>query len=236
VNVWLFTGSTTNPFVKPLSVMYLSSLRLPALVLATTLLLTACGGKSDEQKAAEAAEQAAKEAGVSLGDAADAMQKMAKQMEDNQKSGKTVAVVDFRRLKELLPAEAVGLPRREATGEKNGAMGMSIAQAEGKYANDDKSERLKITLVDAGGTAMLMGLAAWTMVDIDKETADGYERTTNIGDYKAYETYKTGAKSGQVAVLVGQRFVVTLDGRGLPMDKLRDALKQVDLDKLAGMQ
>ncbi len=216
--------------------MRLTTLRLPALFLAATLLLTACGGKTDEQKAAEAAEEAAKDAKVSLGDAASAMQKMAKEMEDNQKSGKTVQVIDFRQLKELLPAEAAGLARKEATGEKNGAMGMTVSQASGKYANGDNSETLDISIVDAGGTGAIMGLAAWTMIDVDKETADGYERTTKIGDYKAFEEYTNSSKSGKLSVVVGQRFVVSLEGRGLDMDKLQSVLKQIDLDKLAGMK
>jgi hypothetical protein len=216
--------------------MRLTTLRFPAALLAATLLLTACGGKSDEQKAAEVAEEATKDAKVSLGDAADAMQKMAKQMEENQKDGKKIETVDFRLLKELLPADAGGLPRKEATGEKTGAMGMNISQASGKYANADNTERVDIDIVDAGGTGALMGLAAWSMIEVDKETADGYERSTKIGDYKAYEEYTNSSKSGKLSVIVEQRFVVTLDGDGLPMDKLQSILKQIDLDKLAGMK
>ncbi len=225
-----------QPFFLPkqLPIMRLTQFQLPAMLLAATLFLTACGGKTEEQKAAEAAEEATKDAKVSLGDAADAMQKMAKEMEDNQ--GKKVEVVDFRQLKELLPNDAAGLARKEATGEKNGAMGMSVSQANGKYANADNSQTLNISIVDAGGTGALMGFAAWSMIDVDKETADGFERTTKIDGYKAYQEYKTSSKSGKVSVIVGNRFVVTADGDGLSMDAIQDAVKEIDLGKLADMK
>ena len=68
-----------------------------------------------------------------------ALKDMAAQAEEMQKKG-PVDTVDFRSLKELLPADADGLPRKEATGEKNGAAGFTISTANGKYANEDESE------------------------------------------------------------------------------------------------
>lgn len=195
--------------------------------LTAVTLLTACG-KTEEQKQAE-------EAKVSLGGAMDAMKEMAKAAEDQQKNG-PIETVDFRVLKELLPADADGLPRKEATGERNGAMGFKVSTAEARYANADGSETAEVGIVDAGGTGALMGLAAWTMMDIDKETETGYEKTTTMGDNKAYEKYDNSGKDGELVLVVAKRFVVTAKGRGISMDKIKATLNKVDLDKLAGLK
>ena len=47
---------------------------------------------------------------------------------------------------------------------------------------------------------MMMGLAAWSMMEMDKETENGYEKTSKIGDNKSYEKYDNGDKDGEIAV------------------------------------
>ena len=167
--------------------------------------------------------------------AAGAMKEMAAQAEEMQKNG-PVETVNFRTLKELLPADADGLPRKEATGEKNGAMGFTISTAEGKYANEDGSEAIELTILDGGGSPMMMGLAAWSMMEVDKETAHGYEKTTKMGDNKAYEKYDSEEKNGEMNVLINKRFVVTAKGHGVSMDKLKASLEDIDLSKLADLK
>ncbi|AQG80450.1 transposase [Spirosoma montaniterrae] len=191
------------------------------------VLLTGCGGNKEEEKTEEAS--------VSATGAVDAMKAIADQAEEMQKNG-PVETVDFRALKELLPADADGLTRKEATGEKNKAMGFGVSTATGKYGNDDNSETIEIALVDGAGSAMMMGLAAWSMIEVDKETADGYEKTTTIGGNKAFEKYDNSSKSGEVAVLVNKRYIVTAKGRGVGIDKIKAALEDVDMNKLAELK
>lgn len=196
--------------------------------LLSAALLAGCGSKEKE-------EEKKNEESVSALGAVSAMKEMAEQAEEMQKKG-PVEAVDFRTLKELLPADVNGLARKEATGEKNGAAGMVISTANAKYANEDGSESIDLAIVDAGGTAMLMGLAAWSMVEIDKETEHGYEKTSTMGDYKSYEKYDNADKDGEISVLVAKRFVVTAKGRGVSMDKIKAAVEDVDLSKLAGLK
>jgi len=202
-----------------------------AVAFASAALLMSCGGKSDEEKAAEAAE----EAKVSVSDAMSAMKKVAEQAGESQKNG-PIETVDFRALKELLPADADGLPRKEASGEKTGVIGFKISTANGEYANADNSEHIELSIVDAGGTVAMMGMAAWSMIDVDKETENGYEKTGKMGDYKSYEKYDNSNKDCEIAVLIKNRFIVTAKGRGVSMDKIKASLEDIDLDKLAGME
>ena len=196
--------------------------------LASAIVFTGCGGKSEEEKAEE-------DAKVSVSDAVGAMKEIAEQAEEQQKNG-PVETIDFRKLKELLPADADGLARKEATGEKTGTMGFNISTAKGRYENSDGSESIELDIVDAGGTGAMMGMAAWSMIDVDKETENGYEKTGKMGDYKTYEKYDNGNKSGEIAVLVNKRFIVTAKGNGVSMDKIKGTLDDIDLGKLADMK
>jgi hypothetical protein len=197
--------------------------------LLPVLLLMGCGGNKEKE------EEKKDEESVSMMGAAGAMKEMVAQAEEMQKKG-PVETVNFRTLKELLPADADGLARKEATGEKNGAMGFTISTATGKYENGDGSERIELSIVDGGGSPMMMGLAAWSMMDVDKETEHGYEKTTKMGNNKAYEKYDSADKDGELNVLINKRFVVTAKGRGVSMDKIKAALEAIDLDKLADMK
>ena len=197
--------------------------------LLPVVLLTACGGTKEEEK------EKKDEESVSVAGAAGALKELAAQAEEMQKKG-PVETVNFRSLKELLPADADGLARKEATGEKNGAAGFTVSTATGKYANDDNSETIELTLVDGGGTAMMMGLAAWSMMEVDKETENGYEKTGKIGDNKSYEKYDNASKEGEIAVLVNKRFIVTAKGHGVSMNKIKASLDDVDLSKLAELK
>ncbi|MVM37607.1 transposase [Spirosoma sp. HMF3257] len=197
--------------------------------LLPVMLLIGCGGSKEEE------EEKKKEESVSTLGAVGALKEMANQAEELSKKG-PVATVDFRSLKELLPADADGLARKEATGEKNGAAGFTISTATGKYSNDDGSETIELSLIDGGGSAMMMGLAAWSMIEVDKETENGYEKTTTMNGNKAYEKYDNANKDGEIAVLVNKRFIVSAKGRGVSMDKIKAALEDIDLDKLADLK
>ena len=200
-------------------------------MLLSAPMLTNCGGNKAEEKAKEEKD----ESGVSAVGTMGAMKDMVAQAEEMGKKG-PVKTIDFRSLKELLPADIDGLARKEATGEKNGAAGFSISTATGKYANADGSETVELSLVDGGGSAMMMGLAAWSMIEVDKETENGYEKTSTMGDYKSYEKYDNADKSGEIAVLVNKRYIATAKGHGISMDKLKAALEAVGLPKLAELK
>jgi hypothetical protein len=195
--------------------------KLLAILLAATFLLSNCGGKKEEDEKEEP-----KTAAEALQNVADEAEKMAK---DGPKE-----VVDAKALKELLPADADGLPRTEASSEKTGAMGFKISTANAKYRDGDSS--IEVSIVDVAGTGAIMGMAAWAMVDIDKEDGSGYEKTTKYKDHKAFEKYNTNDKDGEIAVLLANRFVVSVKGNNVSMDKIKATLDDIDLGKLADMK
>lgn len=185
------------------------------------MFLSNCGSKKEEEKVEEP------KTGL------EALQNMAKEAEKMSKEGPK-EVVDAKLLKELLPADADGLPRKEASSEKTGAMGFNISTAEGRYKNDDSS--IEINIVDVAGTGALMGMAAWSMMEMDKETEDGYEKTTKYKDHKAFEKYNNKNKDGEMAVIVANRFVVTVKGNNVEMSKIKATLDDIDLEKLEDLK
>lgn len=143
-------------------------------------------------------------------------------------------VVDAKVLKELLPADADGLPRTEASSEKSGAMGFKVSTANARYSQGDNS--IEVSIVDVAGTGAIMGMAAWAMVDVDKESESGYEKTTTYKDHKSFEKYNSNSKDGEIAVLIASRFVVSVKGNNVAMDKIKATLDDIDIDKLADMK
>jgi hypothetical protein len=166
-----------------------------------------------------------------------AMQQLSEKAEQMQNQ-EPVDPVDFRSLKEFLPAEAGGLGLKDATGEKSGAMGFSISKAEGRYQNDDGSSSLDIEIIDTGGIGgmALMGMAAWAMVEVDKETRTGYERSTRVGSYKGFEKYDNENKSGELNLIVADRYLLAIRGRQVSMDDMKSTLKDMNLDRLAALK
>ncbi|MCF2495250.1 hypothetical protein [Dyadobacter chenhuakuii] len=203
-----------------------------SLVLASAMLLSSCGGKQEEKEGAEQ-EGAEQEADKSAVDALEAFADKAKEMGSRE----AVDPIDFRKLKELMPEKIAGMSRTEATGEKSGAMGFTVSTASAKYKGEG-DENLNIEIVDTGGIAGVstMALAGWSMAEIDKETTTGYEKTTKIEGYKAFEKYDNEGKSGEVNVLVADRFVVNVQGDHITVDQLKNALKDLDLAKLGNLK
>lgn len=152
-----------------------------------------------------------------------------------QGDGKTVEVVDFRELKALLPDELAGMKRTSHTGEKAGMFGMNLSTAKAEY--EEGGQRLDVSIVDVAGVSMaLAGMASWASMEVDRETDNGYERTTMIEGYKAFEKYDKSSKNGEVSVIVENRFILTVDGDNIEEKTLAKAIDQLNIKKLARLQ
>ncbi|MEI7437805.1 MAG: transposase [bacterium] len=145
-------------------------------------------------------------------------------------------VVDFKELKAMLPAALTGLKRTSAKGERNGAMGMTVAQATGEYTAEAGGS-VRIELQDLGGLGMAgFAAAGWQALDVDSESDDGYEKTYKYKGIKVHEEYNTPGKSGELKTLVGGRFMVSISVRDLDAAQLKNSLDKIDLAKLAALK
>lgn len=195
-----------------------------ALLLSLSVILWNCTSKSEEEEAKE-------EPKTGL----EAIQKMATEAEKMSKEGPK-ETIDPKLLKALLPEDADGLKRKEASSEKTSAMGFGVSTAKADY-RDDNGQNIDVEIVDVAGMGVaLMGMAAWSMASIDKETEHGYEKTTEYQGHKAFEKYNTDSKDGEISVIVANRYIVNVRGNGVGIDKIKAVLDDVDLSKLADLK
>jgi hypothetical protein len=148
--------------------------------------------------------------------------------------GKDVQPVDFHELKAMLPASLPGMQRNEASGQSGEAMGVKGSSATARYS-DGANGSIRIEIADLGSLSGLAALAGKFDPNMEKETDTGYERTKRIDGQLVHERYDRRAKSGEVGVLIANRFSVTVDGSGVDAAALTNALKQIDLSSLASI-
>jgi Yip1 domain/zinc-ribbon domain len=148
--------------------------------------------------------------------------------------GKDVQPVDFHRLKDMLPETIGGLRRTEASGQSGEAMGIKGSSATARYG-DGANASVQVEITDLGSLSGLAGLAAKFDPSMEKETDTGYERTTKINGQLVHERYDRRARSGEVSVILNNRFSITVNGSGVDASVLTGALKELDVGKLATM-
>lgn len=159
----------------------------------------------------------------------------------DQAGEKKVQTVDFRKLKELLPAELAGIKRSKAEGQKVSAGGFTVAMAEGTYEreakeNEENLPRVHVVIQDYGANSEIAkAQAVWAEQDIDNESDSGYTKSTKINGVPALETYQNEGKTGTLQMLVGKRFVLNVQIDHLPADQLQKVGKALPLDKLAAL-
>lgn len=173
---------------------------------------------------------------IDLNDPAKALEGFADKMEGladklQNGDGEPVEVINFRELKEMLPNRVAGMRLDDSSGETSGALGFKISTATGEYRDDD--ERIEITIADVGASPMvLMGMAAWSNIEFERDSDEGYERTTTIEGYKGYEKYDSEREDGQLSLIINNRFLVKVEGRNVSEKDLRSALRKIDLGDL----
>jgi hypothetical protein len=228
---------------------------IPALCVAA--LLVACG-PSPEQAAREQAmkqlEQAAKEmeaagkkmenatakggqdVGAAMGDAMKALGAMAGAAGGMAGAG-SFDPIDFRKLKEALPQELAGFEKGDSSGEKNNAFGIAVSEAKQSFRTADGSKSVRFEITDPGSLAGPFALAnMWMNVEIDKETSNGFEKTSTAGGRKLHEKWNKSSKHAEVQMVVGNRFMVEVDARGVDMNDVKALITKIDIAKLEAMK
>lgn len=150
--------------------------------------------------------------------------------------GKGVQPVNFRELKKYFPENAGRFDLIKSFGETSGIMGFKYSNAKAKY-HDGNKNTLDMDIIDAGSMSMTIArLVPWSKIEVDKETETGYERTFMYNGHKAYEKYKEKTKQGELAMIINDRFILKVKGRGVESDDLKAALDKVDIKGLMNIK
>ncbi len=148
--------------------------------------------------------------------------------------GKEVKPVDFHALEELLPASVDTFRRTEATGQSGEAAGMKGSSASGRYS-DGGQGTLTIEVTDIGSLSGLAAFATRFNPNSEKETGTGYDRTRTVNGNLMHQRYDRQSKSGEYGVMIANRFAIAASGSNVSESTLADAVKSVDLKKLAAL-
>lgn len=133
-------------------------------------------------------------------------------------------------LQALLPASVAGYTRGDISSSSGGAAGLSVSEAEGRYAKGAQSFTLQVT--DMGGAAGLAAMAGAFNVQSNRTTSTGYEKVSTVGGRMTTEEWDSASKDGKYAVMVGGRFMVSAEGQGASMNELKSAVSAVDFAML----
>lgn len=152
-------------------------------------------------------------------------------------NGESVEPVDFRELRAMLPESLPGMERTNAEGQKTSTMGIKVSQAEAEYRGDDGS--VEISIIDMGTMkSVAMFGYAWLMAEMDKESDRGFERTTKYRGYPAYEKCEQSGDRMNCTfqVVVGERYIASVEGRGVTRSQMDDIRDEIPVRKLDGMR
>jgi hypothetical protein len=145
--------------------------------------------------------------------------------------------VDFRKLKEVLPVELAGFEKADGEGAKNSAFGITVSEAKQSFKSADGKKRVRFEITDPGSLAGPFALAhMWLNIEVDKETSNGYEKTSTVAGRRLHEKWSANGKHAEVQTVVGKRFLVEVDARGMEMAEVKSLLQKIDISKLESMK
>ena len=148
-------------------------------------------------------------------------------------AGNGVEPVDQGLLKAMLPAAVGARARKGAEAQKTGLGGFRISKAEARYVGGD-GHTLRLSITDCGGATGMM--AAWSMVEQDKETDTGYEKMGRVNGRPVHEKLENDSQNGEYAVFVAGRFLVEAHGSQTGIEPLKQAVGLVDFAKLEALR
>jgi hypothetical protein len=199
--------------------------QLPILSLFLGLLLMSCGKVRDAANAAEG-----------LKNYAEGIKESTNKMEERKAKGDTVSM-PYAELQKLLPTNISGYAKDgDPKGESINMVGMSYSTASQVYKNGDAE--ITVNIIDYNASYAAFGAAtAMFATGFSVDNAEEHLGAVDLGvsGVKAWEDVKKKEKKSTIMAGVNDRFLVSAEGRNVEADVVREAVKAVDLGKLAGM-
>ncbi len=158
-------------------------------------------------------------------------------VQENQPEAEPLPRTDFLALQPFLPERLLGLNRIAIGGVSSTFMGISTTYAEATYTNEATGASLYVKLSDLVGHGPLLRLAksGWLGFPMSRQDERGYERTIQYKGLNGFESYDAEERSGEVTILISDRYLLELDGRHVEPGQVIKALDAFDLKALAAL-
>ena len=200
-------------------------MKKPLLSLFLGLFLLSCGKVRDAANAAEG-----------LKNYAEGIKESTSKFEERKAKGDTVSI-PYTDLQKLLPSSVSGYAKEgEPGGETVNMTGMSYSSASQVYKNGEAEITINIMDYNASYAAFGAATAMFSTgfsVDNDDEHLGAID--LGVSGVKAWEDIKKKEKRSSIMAGVNDRFLVSAEGRNVDADVVKEAMKAVNLSKLAGM-
>jgi hypothetical protein len=205
--------------------MLRSCFNMLCIVVLPALLLAGCGGKDKEEEKG------------GLSKLVESAQNMATAIEEGSKTmmeeREPQPPVSFRTLMTYLPEQIHEMEQRNPKGETSTMGEWNYSQVSASY-DGEEGMRASIDIFDYAYIGMLYApVRMWLKMNINRESTEGFERTTEIAGFPAYEKWTESSQRAEATILVGERFIVTVKTRNMPQDMPRDIAEHLRLHELA---
>ncbi len=173
-----------------------------------------------------------KETKEAVSNTTNAVEEMTK-MQDDIKELQEKTPLTNEELKSWLPDEVKGMKRISYKAGQAGMM--NISSIEAAYANEDKSKKFTINIIDGAGQVGAAATAGMRMVmsqDFEEEDENGSRKTVTKNGTKAIEEYRSSNNNSKIQLMEGNRFYLEAKGNNMDLDETWDAIDEIDLDKL----
>ncbi len=150
-------------------------------------------------------------------------------MQDDIKELQAITPLTNEELKSWCADEVNGMKRISYKAGQAGMMG--IASIEAAYANEDKSKKFSINIIDGAGQVGAAATAGMRMVmsqDFEEESETGSRRTVTKNGTKAIEEYRSGNNNSTIQLMEGNRFYLEAKGNNMDLDETWDAIDEID--------
>lgn len=162
------------------------------------------------------------------------MQQAANALAAGVQSGTSTPRIPTETLKAMLPDSAPGGLARTGISSAGGQLaGFGGSTAEAKYGGHGADLSLSVT--DLGPLGALANMGSVLGVNGDEETATTSAKLYQEDGNSIAESYDRQDQSGSYGIVIAGRFLVKAEGSGVPLSSLKEAVKGVDLARLASL-
>lgn len=157
------------------------------------------------------------------------------EMQDEIEQLQQVTPLTNAELKEWLPDEVNGMKR---TAFKAGQMSyMKIASVEATYANEDKSKKFNIQIIDGAGELGAAATAGMRMLfsqEFEEEDEYKTRKTVTKKGVKAIEESRKDGSKTSIELMQNDRFYMKATGNNMDVEDTWNAIDELELDNLGG--